>query len=212
MLDTLPFAAPRAAMTSRSLGRTGLDVSPIGFGAFKIGRNQNVKYTSGYDLPSDGAVDRLLNGVLDCGINLIDTAPAYGLSEERIGRAIAQRRDEFVLCTKVGETFRIDDETGRPISTYDFSEQTIRTSVERSLSRLQTEAIDILLLHSDGRDLFILNQTDAVSSLMRLKEDGLVRCIGMSGKTAAGHSAALDWADVIMVEYHAGNRSEEVVI
>lgn len=212
MLETVPFAAPRAAMTSRTLGRTGLDVSPIGFGAFKIGRNQNVKYPNGYDLPSDQAVDRLLNGVLDCGINLIDTAPAYGLSEERIGRAIARRRDEFLLCTKVGETFRIDDETGRPISTYDFSEQTIRASVERSLSRLRTDAIDILLLHSDGRDLFILNQTDAISSLMRLKEDGLVRCIGLSGKTAAGHSAALDWADVIMVEYHAGNRSEEVVI
>jgi aryl-alcohol dehydrogenase-like predicted oxidoreductase len=212
MLETLPFAAPRAAMTHRSLGRTGLDVSPIGFGAFKIGRNQNVKYPSAYDLPDDQAVDRLLNGVLDCGVNLIDTAPAYGLSEERIGRAIAQRRDEFVLCTKVGETFRIDDETGRPISTYDFSEQTIRASVERSLSRLRTDSIDILLLHSDGRDLFILNQTDAIASLMRLKEDGLVRCIGLSGKTAAGHSAALDWADVIMVEYHAGNRSEEVVI
>jgi len=68
------------------------------------------------------------------------------------------------------------------------------------------------LLHSDGRDLFILRQTDAVESLLRLKEEGLVRCIGLSGKTAAGHHAALDWADVIMAEYHTGNRSEEVVI
>ncbi|MBA3315618.1 MAG: aldo/keto reductase [Planctomycetota bacterium] len=199
-------------MSPRPLGRTGLAVSPIGFGAFKIGRNQNVKYPAGYDLPNDQAVDRLLHGVLDCGINLIDTAPAYGLSEERIGRAITSRREEFVLCTKVGETFRIDEETGRPVSTYDFSEGTIRASVERSLSRLRTDAIDVLLLHSDGRDVFILNQTDAIPSLLRLKEDGLVRCIGMSGKTAAGHHAALDWADVIMAEYHAGNRGEEVVI
>jgi aryl-alcohol dehydrogenase-like predicted oxidoreductase len=77
---------------------------------------------------------------------------------------------------------------------------------------LRTDAIDLLLLHSDGRDLHILNHTDAVPSLLRLKEDGLVRHVGLSGKTAAGHSAALDWADVIMAEYHAGNRGEEVVI
>jgi aryl-alcohol dehydrogenase-like predicted oxidoreductase len=198
-------------MTARPLGRTGLCVSPIGFGAFKIGRNQNVKYPSGYDLPDDRAVDRLLNGVLDLGINLIDTAPAYGLSEERIGRAIARRREEFVLCTKVGETFVVDDE-GRAVSTFDFNEAAIRESVERSLSRLRTDAIDLLLLHSDGRDLHILNHTDAVPTLLRLKDEGLVRCVGLSGKTAAGHHAALDWADVIMAEYHAGNRGEEVVI
>ncbi|MGC1272264.1 MAG: aldo/keto reductase [Planctomycetaceae bacterium] len=198
-------------MNHRPLGRTGLAVSPLGFGAFKIGRNLNVKYPAGYDLPDDRAVDRLLNGVLDAGINLIDTAPAYGLAEERIGRAIAHRRDEYVLCTKVGETFSID-ESGRPISTYDFSEESIRASVERSLKRLRTDVLDVLLLHSDGRDLFILRETDAIPTLMQLKEDGLVRCIGLSGKTAAGHSAALDWADVIMAEYHAGNRSDEVVL
>ena len=206
------FHPARADMTLRPLGQTGLSVSPIGFGAFKIGRNLNVKYPSGYELPDEPAVGRLLNGVLDAGINLIDTAPAYGLSEERIGAAISHRRDEYVLCTKVGETFRVDEATGRPISTYDFSERTIRSSVEGSLRRLQTDAIDILLLHSDGRDLYILKQTDAVASLLRLKEEGLVRCIGLSGKTAAGHHAALDWADVIMAEYHAGNRGEEVVI
>lgn len=199
-------------MIHRPLGQTGLEVSPLGFGAFKIGRNQNVKYPSGYELPDDRTVNHLLNGVLDAGINLIDTAPAYGVSEERIGRSIAHRRDEYVLCTKVGETFTIDEETGRPFSNYDFSEATIRASVARSLARLRTDTIDILLLHSDGRDLFILNQTDAVESLLRLKEAGLVRYIGLSGKTAAGHHAALDWADVIMAEYHAGNRGEEVVI
>lgn len=199
------------AMTARPLGRTGLTVSPVGFGAFKIGRNQNVKYPTGYDLPDDRAVDRLLGGVLDAGINLIDTAPAYGSSEERIGRAIGHRRDEFVLCSKVGETFTVDEE-GRPVSTFDFGEASIRQSVVRSLRRLRTDCLDLLLLHSDGRDLFILRDTDAVGTLLKLKEEGLVRCVGLSGKTAAGHSAALDWADVIMAEYHAGNRGEEVVI
>ena len=198
-------------MIHRPLGNTGLAVSPLGFGAFKIGRNQNVKYPRGYHLPDDDQVARLLNGVLDAGMNLIDTAPAYGTSEERIGRAIAHRREDYILCSKVGETFSLDP-TGAPVSRYNFSATTIRQSVEQSLQRLKTDVLDILLLHSDGRDLFILQQTDAVDSLRQLKQAGLVRHIGLSGKTAAGHSAALDWADVIMVEYNAGNRSEEVVI
>lgn len=205
-----PVSCP-ADMTHRPLGRTGLSVSPIGFGAFKIGRNRNVKYPTGYDLPDERAVDRLLNGVLDAGVNLIDTAPAYGVSEERIGRCIAHRRDEYVLCSKVGETFKVDED-GRPFSSYEFSEASIRASVERSLSRLNTDSLDVLLLHSDGRDLYILRETDAVETLLRLKEEGLVRCVGLSGKTPAGHHAAIQWADVIMAEYHAGNRGQEVVI
>ena len=79
-------------MVHRRLGRTGRHVSPIGFGAFKIGRNQGIKYASAYDLPDETAVAALLEGVLDLGINLIDTAPAYGLSEERIGRALGNDR------------------------------------------------------------------------------------------------------------------------
>ncbi|TXT24440.1 MAG: aldo/keto reductase, partial [Planctomycetota bacterium] len=92
-------------MQLRPLGKTELLVSPLGFGAFKIGRNEKVKYPQPYDLPDDTAVERLLNGVLDAGINLIDTAPAYGISEERIGKFLSQRRGEFVLSTKVGERF-----------------------------------------------------------------------------------------------------------
>ena len=65
-------------MVYRRLGRTGLNVSPIGFGAFKIGRNEQIKYPKGYELPDDDSTDALLNGVLDLGVNLIDTAPAYG--------------------------------------------------------------------------------------------------------------------------------------
>ena len=199
-------------MSPRPLGATGLNVSPISFGAFKIGRNQNIKYPTGYELPDDRTVSRLLNGVLDLGINLIDTAPAYGLSEERIGRAIAHRRDDYVLSTKVGETFTVDPATGRACSTYDFTEQAIRASVHRSLRRLRTNVLDLVMLHSDGRDLYLLRNTDAVPALLRLRDEGLVRCIGLSGKTPAGHSAALEWADCLMVEYHAGERGQEVVL
>src|SRR5207244_10288648 len=76
------------AMVLRALGKTGLKVTPISFGAFKIGSNEKTKYEQNYPLPSEEETSRLLNGVLDLGINLIDTAPAYGLSEQRIGRHI----------------------------------------------------------------------------------------------------------------------------
>lgn len=193
-------------MDRRPLGRSGPLVSPLGFGAFKIGRNEKIKYPSGYELPDDRQVERLLNGVLDAGVNLIDTAPAYGTSEQRIGRAIGHRRHEFVLCTKVGETF----ENGR--SFYDFSAAGIERSVHRSLQRLKTDAVDLLLLHSDGNDEALCHETDAVPTLQRLRDKGMAARIGLSGKTVAGHRAALGWADAIMVEYHPADRSHEPVM
>jgi aryl-alcohol dehydrogenase-like predicted oxidoreductase len=193
-------------MTPRPLGRTGLTVSPLGFGAFKIGRNQKVKYPQPYDLPDEAAVAQLLNGVLDLGITCIDTAPAYGLSEERIGRAIGHRRGEYVLSTKVGETFEHGE------STYDFSAAAVGASVERSLRRLRTDVLDLVFLHSDGDDLRILNETDAVAALLELKRRGLIRAVGLSGKTAEGARQALEWCDVIMVEYHLDDRSHADVI
>ena len=89
-------------MEHRSLGQTGLALSTVGYGAFKIGRNQKIKYAQPFDLPTDDEADRLLNAVLDLGVTYIDTAPAYGLSERRIGRSLAHRANEFVLSTKVG--------------------------------------------------------------------------------------------------------------
>ena len=193
-------------MTPRPLGKTGLSVTPIGFGAFKIGRNEKTKYAQAYALPDDLAVERLLNGVLDLGIGYIDTAPAYGLSEERIGRAIGRRRSEFILSSKVGESF----EDGQ--SRYDFSAAGIRASVERSLRRLQTDALDIVFIHSHGEDVAIQQTTDAVATLGDLKRMGLVRAIGLSGKTVEGARLALHWADAIMVEYHLDDQSHGEVI
>jgi aryl-alcohol dehydrogenase-like predicted oxidoreductase len=198
--------SPAILTERRPLGRTGLCVSPLGFGAFKIGRNQKTKYPAPYDLPSEPEVAALLNGILDLGVNYIDTAPAYGHSEERIGRLLSARRGECVLSTKVGERF------ADGVSTYDFSAKAIRDSFEQSLRRLATEAIDVLLLHSDGRDRWIQTQTDAVCALQALKAKGLARAIGLSGKTVEGARLALEWADVIMVEYHLEDRSHEEVI
>jgi aryl-alcohol dehydrogenase-like predicted oxidoreductase len=193
-------------MTPRPLGKTGLAPTPIGFGAFKIGRNEKTKYAEQYALPDEPTVWRLLNGVLDAGINYVDTAPAYGLSEERIGRSIGHRRGEVVLSTKVGEIF----EQGR--SRYDFSAAGVRSSVERSLRRLRTDRVDIVFIHSNGEDVAIQEESGAVAALRALKEQGLVRAIGLSGKTVAGARLALDWADAIMVEYHIDDTSHAEVI
>lgn len=193
-------------MKIRPLGKTGLAISPIGFGAFKIGRNEKTKYAQAYPLPDDGAVERLLNGVLDLGVTHIDTAPAYGLSEERIGRSLAHRRKEFTLSTKVGEIF----EQGQ--SRYDFSALGVRSSVEQSLRRLRTDVVDLLFIHSHGADVEIQQSSDVVPTLCELKRQGLVRAIGLSGKTEAGARLALEWADVLMVEYHLYDQSHAGVI
>ena len=187
----------------RPIGHTGLIVPPIGFGAFKIGRNQGVKYPQPYDLPDAAEVARLLNSILDLGCTLIDTAPAYGVSETRIGEAIGHRRSEFVLSTKVGETFQ------NGTSHYDFSAAGIKSSLERSLKNLRTDVLDIVFIHSDGRDRFILEETETVAILQDFRTRGLIRAIGLSGKTIEGAELALDWADLLMVEYHlndAGHR------
>jgi mutator protein MutT len=190
----------------RRLGRSDLRVAPIGFGAVKIGRNRAVKYPRAYALPDDAAVAQLLHGVVDAGINLIDTAPAYGDSEALIGRHLSGRREEIVLCTKVGERF----EQGR--STFDFSAAGMERSITNSLRALRTDAVDLLLLHSDGRDLAIMEQSDAVEVLLRARERGLTRCIGLSGKTLAGGRAALAWADVLMLTYHRDDVSQRPLL
>jgi aryl-alcohol dehydrogenase-like predicted oxidoreductase len=193
-------------MHSAPLGNTGLHVTPISFGAFKIGRNQGAKYAAGYAIPDDAAVERLLNAVLDLGINYIDTAPAYGLSEERIGRFLARRRSEFVLSTKVGETF-LDGP-----SEYDFSGEAVRRSIERSLTRLRTDRLDIVFIHSNGDDRSILRETDCLPTLLDLKLRGMIRAVGFSGKTVDGAKDAMNSADVLMVEFHLEDQTHAAVI
>jgi len=190
----------------RPLGRGGPLACPVSYGAVKIGRNQGVKYPAPFALPSDLEVERLLNGVLDLGINLIDTAPAYGSSEGRVGRAIGHRRHEYLLSTKAGEEF----EAG--VSRYDFRGTALRASLHTSLQRLRTDHVDLLLLHSDGNDLVVQRDTDAVDTLIALRGEGLARRIGLSGKTVEGARAALAWADVLMVEYHLDDCRHEAVI
>lgn len=193
--------APR--LERRQLGQTDLDVTRLGFGAFKIGRNLGIKYERGYDLPSDEESDRLLLSIVDdLGINYIDTAPAYGLSEERVGRALGARSD-VVISTKVGENY----EGGA--SHFDFSDAAVRASLARSRQRLGRDALDLALVHAHGTDLHVIENTDVVATLVEAKRRGEVRWIGFSGRTFSGTRAALPWADAVMVEYHLQDQSQQ---
>lgn len=182
-------------MALRLLGRTGLRISPIGLGTTKLGRNTDVKYPTPFALPSAERVSDLLDTCLRLGVNLIDTSPAYGESERRLGPFVEMHRDRLVICTKCGEQYQ----NGH--STYDFSAPAIVASLEESLRRVKTDHVEILLLHSDGRDVEILTQTDALEGLQRLKKNGKARAVGISAKTPAGILEACRTLDVVMAPF-----------
>ena len=148
-------------MENNTFGNTSIKVNRLGFGAGQIGDGSI----------SDQKVDIILNNVLDSGINLIDTARGYGLSEERIGKILKHRRDEFVLSTKVGY-----DIPGYQNWTYDI----IIAGVENALKLLQTDYLDIVHLHSC--ELKILQSGEVIEALEKTKVQGKVRYIGYSGE------------------------------
>jgi aryl-alcohol dehydrogenase-like predicted oxidoreductase len=143
-----------------------LIVSRIGLGTTKLGRNTDVKYPKAFALPSDTQIGELLDSALISGVNLIDTAPAYGASEARLGGFVGCYRDRLILSTKCGEQY------SNGHSMYDFSTGAITASLEGKSQASHVDHVDILLLHSDGRDIEILTQTDALEALGRLKQSG----------------------------------------
>ena len=190
----------------RPLGSLGINVSPVGLGTVKLGRDQGVKYPDGFTIPDDHEAQMLLKLARDLGINLIDTAPAYGRSEERLGPLLRGQRQDWVIVSKVGEEF----EAGQ--SRHDFSAAHTRLSVERSLQRLETDFIDLVLVHSDGNDLEILNHCEVYQTLAELKHEGKIRGFGFSGKTVEGGLLALAEGDCAMVTYNINERAEKPVI
>jgi aryl-alcohol dehydrogenase-like predicted oxidoreductase len=160
-----------------------------------------VKYPQAFELPNDVAVRALIDASLEAGINLIDTAPAYGTSEERLGSFLEASRDHIILCTKCGENY----EQAR--STWDFSAPAIERSLDRSLRRLKTDHVEILLLHSNGQDIEILTRTDALAALERAKQSGKARAIGISAKTETGILEACRSLDVVMAPFSQADAS-----
>jgi aryl-alcohol dehydrogenase-like predicted oxidoreductase len=155
----------RCITDKRTLGKTQLQVTPLGFGTAELG-------ILGIEQKQ---CDLLLNGVLDAGVNLIDTAECYKDAEEKVGKAIAARRSEFVLVTKCGHHVEDADPA-------EWTGKIIRHSAERSLKRLRTDCIDVLMLHSCTTA--VLRKGEVVKALLECKKAGLCRFVGYSGDGA----------------------------
>lgn len=188
-----------------TLGQTGLKLSPLGLGTVKFGRNVGVKYPKGFDIPDDKALADLLALAKELGINTLDTAPAYGTSEERLGRLLKGQRQDWVIIGKAGEEF----ENGQ--SVYNFTPEHFEMSLERSLKRLDTDYIDVFLIHSDGKDIENLSD-DLIAAMQDFKSRGLVRAIGASTKTVYGGIRSLEGMDTAMVTYNPDYLDEKPVL
>ena len=193
-------------MQTQRVGKTDLKVSQIGLGTVKFGRTEGLKYPDPFTLPTDKELKNLLALAKDLGINLLDTAPAYGASEDRLGKLLHLHRHDWVISTKVGEEF-VDGK-----SQFDFSKQRMQLSVERSLKRLRTDYLDVVLVHSNGDDQSLIEEEHVFHTLQELKQAGKLRAFGMSTKTLSGGLLSVQMADVVMVSFNPVYDQEREVI
>ena len=193
------------------LGKTDIRISRLGLGTVKFGRNQSVKYPEAFELPSDNEARTLLHSARDFGINLLDTAPAYGVSEERLGYLLRGERKNWVICTKAGEEFSRNYE-GDGKSNFDFEPAALRLSVERSLRRLRTDYLDIILIHSDGNDSHLIHHHQVLHTLSKLKQEGWIRAYGMSTKTLEGGIICAQEADVVMATFDPQQEDDQTLM
>jgi aryl-alcohol dehydrogenase-like predicted oxidoreductase len=176
------------SMQIRPFGKTGMRVSPLGWGAAEIG----------YENVPDKTVDSLLGLALDQGLNVIDTAECYMDSEEKVGRALGGKRQQCLLFTKCGHApplrpaglfTRACRKLWRPVgralgqTLVDWDPRLLERSIDQSLRRLQTDWIDLIQLHSCSEET--LRQGAVIEVLQRAREAGKARFIGYSGDGAA---------------------------
>jgi aryl-alcohol dehydrogenase-like predicted oxidoreductase len=167
-------------MNHRTFGKTGLSVTSLGFGAGPIG----------YLGTDQKQVETIVNTLLDAGVDIIDTAAAYHGSEEALGKAVAYRRKEFILVSKCGQQF--DDLPGQA-----WSAAAVTATVDRSLRRLKTDHLDVMLLHSCN--LEVLQRGEALGALIRARDAGKILFAGYSGDNEeAVYAAGL--AEISVVE------------
>jgi aryl-alcohol dehydrogenase-like predicted oxidoreductase len=196
------------ALEQTVLGRTGLEVTKLGYGAMELrgpagGRGRAID-------PGDAA--RILNAVLDSGINFIDTSPDYGDSEALIGAAISGRRDEFFLASKCGCPVNQPPPPEGERPEHVFTPENIRAGVEQSLQRMRIDHIDLVQFHvSPSRE--VLEQHGAVEALAALRDEGKIRFLGMSG-TLPNITDHIEMGvfDAFQIPYSALEREHEAVI
>jgi aryl-alcohol dehydrogenase-like predicted oxidoreductase len=194
------------ALATRRLGRTGADVTVLGYGAMELRGAPTGPQISDEDASA------LLNAVLDSGVNFIDTSIDYGRSEELIGRYIGHRRDEYFLASKCGCPMgKFPPGTPRPLP-HDFTPDNVRSGLEQSLRRLGTDHLDLVQIHiSPSRAE--LETAGTIGCLERLRTEGKIRFIGMSG-TLPNLPDHIDMGvfDAFQIPYSALQREHESLI
>ena len=176
----------------RTLGRTGLKVTHLGYGALELRGVTDEAGVPERDL-TDAQAETILNAVLDSGINYIDTARRYGASEEYIGKYLSHRRSEYVLATKTSRAGTVD---GRAI----WSAEHALRSIDESLTRLRTDYVDVLQLHNPWPE--DLDPTGLLDALLEIKRQGKARWIGISTNLPhlPAHAAVQEF-DVFQTSY-----------
>jgi aryl-alcohol dehydrogenase-like predicted oxidoreductase len=157
-------------LPTATLGRTGLEVTKLGYGAMELRVGEQARAQAG----------EILNAVLDAGINFVDTSPDYGVSEELLGEHISGRRTEFFLASKCGCPINQPPPAAGERPQHVFTPENIRAGVEQSLRRMNTDHLDLVQFHvSPSRQT--LEENGAVDALQELRDEGKTRFIGMSG-------------------------------
>ncbi len=188
-------------MHYRTLGRTGLSVSVLGFGALEIGRSWPYwrQEKEDFSRPEENDAIKVIHKALDHGINFFDTAPAYYTSEEILGKAFKGIRKEILIATKCGEWF-----DGKN-SIYDYSYDETKKFIANSLILLQTDYIDLLQIHSANAD--VIRRGETLEAMKDAKKDGKVRFLGLSTDFEDAASLAVESGeyDSIQVSFNAIN-------
>ncbi len=201
-------------LLTAALGRTGLPVSRLGYGAMAI---HGVPPTS--QLVSDDHARGVLRGVMDAGINFIDTANCYGRSEEFIGKYLGPRRSEYFLATKCGcrpyaeyQKYYLAGENVPVDERHIWSRENMFRGLEESLRRLRTDYVDVMQVHGPG--LADWHREGVLDSLNEMRRQGKVRWLGMSARNAEELPDFLDLGvfDVFQVPYSVFSRQHEAWI
>jgi aryl-alcohol dehydrogenase-like predicted oxidoreductase len=193
-------------LPTRELGRTGLQVTMLGYGAMELRGAPRAR-----DI-SEAQAETILNAVLDAGINYIDTSIDYGLSEERIGRYIGHRRDEYYLASKCGCLVGAPPAPRGERNPHVFTRENVVAGVEQSLVRMKTDHLDVVQFHSSPSQQ-TLADNGAAEALLDLRSAGKVRFIGMSGTFPhLQDHIAMGVFDVFQIPYSAVEREHEAAI
>jgi aryl-alcohol dehydrogenase-like predicted oxidoreductase len=195
-----------AALPTRTLGRTNMRVTQLGFGAMELRGGPRGPAVE------DDQADKVLRAVLDSGINYIDTSIDYGLSEERIGRFIGDRRAEFFLASKCGCEVGDQPRGAGERPSHVFTRDNVTAGVEQSLKRLRTDYLDLVQFHASPSPA-VLRGDGGLEALLDLQRAGKVRFIGMSG-TLPNLPAQIQMGvfDVFQIPYSALQREHEDLI